>query len=165
MKIKKSAQVTIWVIVAMFLVGAVIAAVMIWMQWEPTDNAYECQTNFNCAPATCYDPNECVPVAFIEYPNQYYCESIEYTENCNKTIVREETDVNYYVTEYNVLDEATRECSFAEGEESCTTLPDCDSVIYTPNCDLKINLDSRCGGRRGKCVCDTKRHVCKVEMS
>ena len=173
----KKGQVTIWVIIAMFLVGAVIAAVMMWGMWEPTNKVFKCQIDYDCAPATCYDPNECVPVALIEYPSRYYCLGVNYTEECFKETARQENEgdaenpllVTYFDVEHcSVTNNCVFDCTYKQDEPRCTILPDCDSVIYTPDCALAINLD--CGGTRGKCICDVGtagelgRNTCRVEM-
>lgn len=210
----KNGQVTIWVIIAMFLVGAVIVGVMFWGMWEPTNKIMECQTDFDCAPATCYDPNECVSKDFIDYPlGRTTCDNITFTEECSTTedavftfsyLTENENEeeisisypINYkIIKKCNVINECEIICdplacvretcepavciitpgidlsSLVAGCEDCNDnplvarLPNCNSVRYIPDCSstgVKINLDPRCGGAKGKCECDRNRNVCKV---
>ncbi len=89
----KKAQVTIWIIVAIFLVGAIIVAVMMWSTWEVEPEIRECSLNDDCWFATLYDPNDCVPGAFVDYRDldgvrykyKSYGENVVYYRNCSVT--------------------------------------------------------------------------------
>ena len=72
-----------------------------------------------------------------------------------------------YIDKCDIFDDCAFNCSYIqETEPLCTSLPYCltPDVTYTPDCDtLRVNVDPRCNGAKGQCVCELERHICKVK--
>lgn len=77
MKLDLRGQVSIFVIIALLLVGSIIIVGILISKKEPKAEVHECETNSNCIPLECCHPKSCV--SKMEKPD---CSGISCTLNC-----------------------------------------------------------------------------------
>ena len=75
----KKGQVTIFILIAVILVGYIVITTILKEKKEIDLEINECQTDVDCVPATCCHPTECAPVA--QKPD---CSEILCTEECKQ---------------------------------------------------------------------------------